>query len=214
MATKREDLDDIIKFYKNNSGPLLMVGFNRRFSKYLKEIKSKTKNRTSPLFINYRMNAGFKNGDSLIFKEGGRIIGEGCHIIDLFSYLVDSKIKSISYESISNNKSKFLKNDNKSIVLKYHDGSLCTLQYLSMGNNDIGKEFMEVHFDNKTILLHDYKSIEGFGVNIEKLNSKVSDKGHLEELIILHDYLNGKTEKWPINYDSMIETTLATFLIT
>ena len=83
-----------------------------------------------------------------------------------------------------------------------------------MGNNDIGKEFMEVHFDNKTILLHDYKSIEGFGVNIEKLNSKVSDKGHLEELIILHDYLNGKTEKWPINYDSMIETTLATFLIT
>tara|TARA_X000000368_G_scaffold384316_1_gene342813 strand:+ start:2535 stop:4661 length:2127 start_codon:yes stop_codon:yes gene_type:complete len=214
LATNREDLDDIIKFYKNNSGPLLMVGFNRRFSKYLKEIKSKTKNRTSPLFINYRMNAGFKNVDSLIFKEGGRIIGEGCHIIDLFSYLVDSKIKSISYESISKNKSKFLKNDNKSIVLKYHDGSLCTLQYLSMGNNDIGKEFMEVHFDNKTILLHDYKSIEGFGVNIEKLNSKVSDKGHLDELIILHDYLNGKTEKWPINYDSMIETTLATFLIT
>lgn len=213
LATTKKDLDEITNFYNTKSGPLLMVGFNRRFSKYLKEIKTKINNRNSPLFINYRMNAGFKSEDSLIFKEGGRIIGEGCHIIDLFGYLVDSKIKSISYESISKNKSKFLKNDNKSIVIKYKDGSLCTLQYLSMGSNEIGKEFMEVHFDNKTIFLNDYKSLSGYGINIKELNSKSSDKGHLDELIALHDYLSGKNEKWPIDYESMIETTLSTFLI-
>ena len=213
LSIYKSEIEEIIEFYKENSGPILMVGYNRRFSSYAREIKSVTSKRISPLFINYRMNAGFKPKDSLIFKEGGRIIGEGCHIIDLFSFLVDSKIKSISYESVTSDKSKYLSNDNKSVVIKYDDGSVCSLNYFSMGSKDLEKEFMEVHFDNKTILLYDYKYMESFGINLKEIKSVKSDKGHYDELLILHECLMGKNRNWPISLESMIETSLATFLI-
>ena len=70
-----------------------------------------------------------------------------------------------------------------------------------------------VHFDNKTILLYDYKYMEAFGINLKEIKSVKSDKGHYDELLILHECLMGKNRNWPISLESMIETSLATFLI-
>ena len=53
-----------------------------------RQLKKETKKSTQPLFINYRMNAGYKDPNNIIFDEGGRIIGEACHIIDLMSFIV------------------------------------------------------------------------------------------------------------------------------
>jgi len=70
--------------------PLLMVGFNRRFSPFAKEIKKHIENRINPMMISYRMNAGYIPLDHWVHEDGGRIIGEGCHIIDLFNYFTES----------------------------------------------------------------------------------------------------------------------------
>src|SRR5262249_28087405 len=55
-----EELDAIDEFYANNShAPLLMVGFNRRFSPAIRRAQEILARRSTPLIVNYRMNAGY-----------------------------------------------------------------------------------------------------------------------------------------------------------
>jgi len=210
LAISKEELEDIRNFYAENTGeqkPLLAVGFNRRFSNYLKEIKSHTSKRINPLFVTYRMNAGYIPSNHWVHEDGGRIIGEACHIIDIMNFLTESEIESVSCESLNPNNEKFIEADNKSIILKYKDGSVCNIGYFSVGSKQLSKEYMEIHFDEKSIVMDDYKSIKGFGIKINELTSSSSEKGQLQELEFLYDSLTGKTQNWPIELWDIIQTT-------
>jgi len=212
LCTTREELDEIKSLCESTGSPVLMVGFNRRFSKYLKEIKKQTKNRVSPLFIQYRMNAGFIPLDHWVHEDGGRVVGEACHIIDLMTFLTGSPVESVSQENLSPETDKYSMHDNRNITLKYKDGSVCNIQYFATGSKKYPKEFMEVHFDEKTIVMDDYKSLKGFGVHVKNLTSSTSEKGQLEELEYLYDCLKNGSE-WPINLWDIIQTTDITLKI-
>ena len=205
LATSYEELELIKNEIKTHSGQMLMVGYNRRFSPFIKEIKNHCKERMNPMIIQYRMNAGYKHSDSSAHGFGGRIIGECCHIVDLCSFLVGSDVVSIYSENITPSNDYYLSSDNKLITIKYSDGSVAIIQYFSMGSNNLSKEYMEVHFDGKSIKMDDYKSIKGYGLSINDKNEKLSNKGHYEELIEVYKSL--KTGKPPISVDSLIETS-------
>ena len=215
LAISQSELDKIKFFYKenNSNAPSLFVGYNRRFSKYLKEIESVTNNRIGPLFINYRMNAGYAPNDSWIHDDGGRIIGEACHIIDVMNFLTKSKILSISCESFSDIDSKYSSKDNKSFILKYECGSVCTIGYFSCGNKSVSKELLEVHFDGNSIVMDDYKSLKSYGVKINEISTANSQKGQLEELEDVYEYLSGKTSQMPIELEDLFQTTEISFLL-
>lgn len=215
LATNPTDLEAIKAFYTDGTGdkPVLMTGFNRRFSKYLQAVGKQTAKRVNPLFVHYRMNAGYIPLDHWTHEHGGRIVGECCHIIDTMTFLTQSELVSISHESLTPNNEKFSHTDNRSIVLKYKDGSVCTIHYFAVGSKKYPKEFMEVHFDEKTIIMEDYKKLTGFGVKVPSLGSSISQKGQLEELDALYNTLSGKTDKWPIELWDMIQTTAASFMI-
>jgi len=198
LATNIAELERIRNFYAEDDEkvkPFLMVGFNRRYSKYAQEIKKHTAKRINPLFILYRMNAGYIPLDHWVHENGGRIVGEACHIIDLMTFFTESKIKTICYESLTPITNKFSASDNKSIILKYEDGSMCTIEYLAVGSKEIPKEYMEIHFDEKTIVLDDYKSLKGYGLVINEIRTKTSEKGQYEELIALYNILKEKDNK-------------------
>ena len=213
LANNFGELKAIKDFYESSKeSPILFVGFNRRFSKYAMSIKKHVAQRQNPLLIRYRMNAGFIPYDHWIHEDGGRIVGEVCHIIDLMTFLTGSTIESINCQSLTNAHGKFKSDDNKSITLKYADGSVCAIDYFSVGNNSLSKEFMEVHYDGKSIILDDYKKLKGYGVNLE-INTRKSEKGQYEELLVLYDYLKGKRTAPPILVDDIFSTTEVTFLI-
>ena len=213
LCTTRQELEEIENFYSSNGkGPLLMVGFNRRFSKYAVEIRKHTNKRSGPLIINYRMNAGHIPLNLWVHEDGGRIVGEGCHIIDLMTSLTNSKITSISSEHLSPSSEKFSMHDNRSMVFKYEDGSVAHIQYFAIGSKSFPKEYMEVHFDEKTITMEDYKSLKGFGVNVHEFNASMSEKGQFEELEQLYTCLTTGGD-WPIPLWDMVQTTDATLAI-
>lgn len=211
LATNKNELDRIKKFFSESKGdkPLLMVGYNRRFSPYAKEVKQQTDKRINPLFIHYRMNAGYIPLDHWVHENGGRIVGEACHIIDLMTFFTDSQIKSISYESINPSTDHYNSSDNKSVILKYNDGSLCVIDYFAVGSKKFSKEYLEVHFDGKTIVMDNFTSLKGYGLKINEISTLKSDKGHLEELMALYDALVAKTSTWPIELNSLLQTTMA-----
>lgn len=212
LCTTREELQRIEELCTQDNSPLLMTGFNRRFSTYAREIKKHTATRINPLFVHYRMNAGYIPLEHWVHENGGRIVGEACHIIDLMTFLTDSRIVSISTEHLSPTTDKLSMHDNRSIVLKYEDGSVCTIHYFANGSKKFPKEYMEVHFDEKTIVMDDYKLLQGFGVKVKELKSTISQKGQLEELEYLYAALKQGGE-WPVALWDMVQTTAATFEI-
>jgi predicted dehydrogenase/threonine dehydrogenase-like Zn-dependent dehydrogenase len=217
LCTTEEELEKFRAFYSKAFGdqgpPLLMVGFNRRFSRYAREVKRLVSGRANPLFMHYRMNGGYIPLDHWVHSEegGGRIIGEACHIIDLFSFLTESRIRSFGAASLRPSTGSLNSSDNKSIFLEYEDGSLATLEYFSVGSKQLSKEFLEVHFDEKSIIVDDYKYIRGYGLKVADIRAREPDKGQLDELKILARYLSGGGDQWPISWESMLETTKITF---
>jgi len=84
---------------------------------------------------------------------------------------------------------------------------------LATGSKDFPKEYFEVHFDEKTIVIDDYKSIKGYGVKIDEMRGDIPEKGHLRELEILYQVLQGETGKWPIELWDIFQTTEVTFAL-
>lgn len=219
LCTTKLELDEIKGFFnskfktQNQTLPLLMVGFNRRFSPFAKEIKKQIQNRINPMIITYRMNAGYIPLDSWVHEDGGRIVGEGCHIIDLFNYFTESEIETVSVDNVTPNTKTISSTDNVSINLKYKDGSLTNLIYTSLGTSEYFKESLELYCDNKIYKMIDYLELKIIGNKVSKKVLKKQDKGHLQELIELYDILIGNTEKLPIELDDMIQTTIAALII-
>ena len=208
LATTLEQLDEIKSFFKENEGkqvPLLTVGFNRRYSQYAKEIKRLLDGRTAPVFIRYRMNAGFVPGDAWIHGDGGRIIGEGCHLIDLMQFLIDRPVSDCSAAHFKPQVGYYLSEDNRFITMEFEDGSVAEIEYFACGSKSLPKEYMEVHWENKSIIMDDYKLLTGYDVKVKSLKSSLSRKGHEEEWLALYDSM--KAGRNPIDINSLFRTT-------
>lgn len=214
LCISEEELQEIETFYETKGEkPLLMVGFNRRFSKYATEIKRHTSKRINPLLMRYRMNAGYIPLDHWVHESGGRIIGEGCHILDLMRYFTESPIQQIQSIQLSPKNDHYSSTDNTSIQIKYQDGSIAIIDYFANGSKSLMKEQLEVHFDGKSIIMEDFKKLIGYGIKVNNLESKISQKGQLEELKVLYHSLTETNQPWPISLEEMIETTRASFVV-
>lgn len=209
LTLNRHELEEIKKYYsKNYRKNLLLVGYNRRFSKYSRKVKKLLKNRSNPMIVNYRMNAGYIPRDSWVQKKegGGRNLGEACHIYDLFNYLTDAKVISIDAKSIIPKTDHYLKNDNFSAIISYDDGSVCNLIYTALGNKEYPKEHMEVYVDGKVFVMEDYKSLKTYGRKTKGMSSKLSKKGQFEGLACFLDSIASGGD-WPIPLWQLIQAS-------
>lgn len=182
LAINQGELKQILDFYSTTpDAPLLLTGFNRRFSKQAEAIHRVVEKRGGPMAINYRMNAGYIPLEHWVHGEegGGRNIGEACHIYDLFTYLTGAEVTLVEAQSISR--------DNFIATMTFHDGSIASLTYTSLGSKEHPKEQMEVFVEGKVLVLNDYKSP----------SSQIPEKGQKEELIAFANAIQ-EGEHWPI----------------
>jgi len=212
MALSQEELDKLVLVLNKQKIPF-MVGFNRRFSSFSAEIKKMVSKRVNPLIINYRMNAGYIPPEVWVHTEegGGRNIGEACHIYDLFTYFTESEIKEVSAFSIDTKSENILNNDNFNALLKYNDGSVCSLTYTASGHKEVPKELMDIYFDGKTISLNDYRELTVFGILGKNKKNIFQDKGQLNELKAFGDFIKNKDKNdigpiplWQLNQATVI----------
>lgn len=214
LTLKVEELAEIEEFYAENpGGPLLMVGFNRRFAPAMQTIRQILEKRTTPIIANYRMNAGFIPREHWVHgpEGGGRNIGEACHIYDLFNSLCGgAKEVAVNAYSIDPVSKQWNKNDNFVATIKYSDGSVCTLTYTALGDKTYPKEKMEVFADGKVLVMDDYKSVTVHGGKHKGWSDKTGQKGQLQELEMLADtLLRGKG--WPISLPEQIQASRISF---
>lgn len=197
MVTTFDQYKKLASFLQNNPRAPFCVDYNRSFAPFIQKIKWETVNRYSPLVVSYRMNAGYIPPDHWVQRDigAGRIIGEACHIFDLFCFLTGANPLSVSVEALRPTSDDLFPTDNFSTTISFDDGSLCTLLYTSIGHTALGKEYMEVFFDSKSIIMDDYYKLRGYGVS-HAFDETVSqqDTGHKR---LITEFFEGiKKKEW------------------
>jgi predicted dehydrogenase len=214
LALNAGELDAIEEFFHTHpEAPLLMTGFNRRFSPALVRAREVLAARQGPAILNYRVNAGYLPPEHWVHGEqgGGRNIGEACHIYDVCNFLIGGHPQHTYAQAVAPASAQWRRNDNFVATLGYPDGSVCTVTYTSLGHNDYAKERMEVFVDGTVIALDDYKSLTVTGARDRNWIGSAADKGHTQELVALANGL--QTGQWPISLADQIAATRTSFAV-
>jgi len=210
-----EELDEIESLLvEQESPPVLMVGFNRRFSPAAKRVKDFYSNVSAPLAVTIRFNAGAIPADHWTQSDeegGGRIVGEACHAIDLATYLTGSLPVRVFAESIGGENAPTISDDQCMITLRHANGSISTIAYLSGGDKAFPKERVEVFGGGQVAVIDDFRAVTtcaGGKTTTEKLRQ---DKGHDEEVAAFARALDAEGEG-PISWPELRAVTLASLL--
>lgn len=209
LAITLEQLKEVWETYQRTGGRVL-VGYNRRFSPYVRKIAEFFKNRTAPLSMLYRVNAGpLEQGHWMRGTEegGSRIIGEGCHFIDVMMFLANSLPVRLFARTLNTHEP-----DTTQIVIEFADGSIGALYYLTTGDPAVPKEYLEVHAGGSSAILRDFRELQlTRHSKTETVRSAGQDKGHRDELRAFVDsVLSG--QPMPIPMEWAVVNTLATLL--
>jgi predicted dehydrogenase/threonine dehydrogenase-like Zn-dependent dehydrogenase len=215
LALNEQELAEIETFYEGRSdAPMLMTGFNRRFSPAIARARELLAGRATPLVADYRMNAGYIPLDQWVHgpEGGGRNIGEACHVYDVFDALVgDADVAAVSAHAIRPDGTRLAANDNFVATVSYADGSVCTLTYTALGHRDHPKERLEVFADNTVLTLDDYKSLSTTGSG-RGWRATTQHKGHVEELEALARALR-EGGAWPISLEEQLRAMRIAFAV-
>jgi len=162
--------------------PILMVGFNRRFSPLVEKAKQLLDARSEPKSFIMTVNAGEIPADHWVqdpIEGGGRIIGEACHFIDLLRFLADAPIAGISGVQMGAAPGVVIRDDKATIIMEFEDGSFGAIHYLANGNKSFPKERLEVFCGGGILQLDNFRSMKGYGwPGFKKMKLSRQDKGN------------------------------------
>ncbi|HWQ05425.1 MAG TPA: bi-domain-containing oxidoreductase [Longilinea sp.] len=215
LAISPAELDEIetVLAGLNDQSPRLTVGFNRRFAPFSRELQHFLQNRSEPMAVHYRVNAGFLPASHWLHdpqQGGGRIIGEGCHFIDYLTWLVGQSPVTVQAAGLPDGGR--YHEDNVQVTFTFPDGSLGTLTYLANGDKAFTKERIEVFSSGRVAVLDDFRTLtlvhDGHRTLMQSRLSQ--DKGHRacwESFLTTVRSMKAP----PIPYSDLIAVTRASF---
>lgn len=159
----------------------LMIGFNRRFAPHVVKMKELLDPLDLPKNFVMTVNAGDIPADHWTQDPavgGGRIIGEGCHFIDLLRHLAGAEIVSHNAMALGAHPALAVRNDKVSILLGFADGSVGVVNYLANGHKAVPKERLEVFAGGRVLQMDNFLKLRGHGWGgFSKMNLWSQDKG-------------------------------------
>jgi len=209
LALNLEDIDSIQSVLSDQGlmAPRLMIGFNRRFSPTAIKMKSLLDTTKQPKCLIATINAGRLPANHWAHNPkigGGRIIGEGCHFIDLLRFFIGAPITDVVTTQISLSPSDGIKNDKVTITLSFEDGSIGTIHYFANGPKAFMKERYEAFVADKYLRLENFQKLKAIGWGKGASLKGKQDKGHAAALnAFISSIKNGAAS--PIPLDQVLE---------
>ncbi len=195
------------------SGSLLAVGFNRRFSRHARAVRDHFAARRGPLAIHYVIAAGPPPAGTWILDPaagGGRIRGEACHFVDLCSFLVGAPPSEVYARALGRDPEV---DDSISAMLAFGDGSTATIEYLARASSSLPKERFEASADGRTAQCDNYRVTRLLGAGSErKLRSVNQDKGQATAVAEVVSAVRSGAAS-PLTIAELVDVTRATFAI-
>lgn len=203
LALTMEELDDVEAAWRE-SGRVLFVGFNRRWSEPVRLVREHFAGGAGPLVITYRVSAGTLPDSHWYHdrRQGGRLLGEVCHFIDTCSAIVGSDAVDVC--AMGSGRGELLLDDDLVVTLKYSDGSLANISYASGGDVSTEKERIEILGRGRSASIIDFRHVV-FDGHVTKLGGQ--DKGHQAEIDAFRgEFRTAREKPWQLGIESMRAT--------
>lgn len=221
LAIDEEGLEMIIEAHNDLSSkgsvPMLMIGFNRRFAPQVRKMKDLLDAVKEPKVFIMTVNAGAIPAEHWTQDPGiggGRIIGEGCHFIDLLRFLTGYPINSSVSTIIGRSPGVIVRDDKVSFTLSFADGSVGTIHYLANGNKAFPKERLEVFCAGGILQLDNFRRLQGWGwPGFKSMKLWQQNKGNEECVAEFIKAIKEGTGS-PIPFSELVEVTRVSFNIT
>lgn len=183
MAITEEECREVVRVVKE-TGRHLMVGFNRRFAPDYVAVKNTLRGRSGPVVIGCRVNSpgisgGYWMADPAI---GGAILGEACHFVDLFYWMLESEPVAVSAYSLPTGKSEPVGENNLVASFRFADGSIANLTYSTVGSKTSGGERLEVFQPGSGAVTEDFKGHTVKKSIASRTRRMFPNKGYPEQL--------------------------------
>ncbi len=180
LALRREEVAEVARAHAEacaaGRSPVLMVGFNRRFAPQVQRIARLLEGASGPKSFVMTVNAGAIPAEHWTQDPesgGGRIVGEGCHFIDLIRHLAGSRVRAIDVCTMD-----APTRDTVSIQMSFEDGSIGTVHYFANGPKAFPKERLEVFASGRVLQLDNFRKLRGFAwPGFRNMNLWSQDKG-------------------------------------
>jgi predicted dehydrogenase len=190
-------------------GARLVVDFNRRFAPSTQAAMAALAGRVDPLHVHCRVNAGSLPGDHWLRQRergGGRLVGEGCHFVDLCSALVGRPAQSVAVSPLGQGPTT-LPADSFILTLTYDDGSVATIAYVATGSSRMAKERIEIIGAGESLVIEDFRRLVRHGARPKlRRPAAAQDKGHTALLGAALAFFRGDGHP-PISYTELLATS-------
>ncbi len=214
LALSTDERDSVMNAAGSAPGTLL-VGFNRRFSPLLQEMRSFLAAPGTPMTISYRVSAGKLPDDHWtndLAQGGGRALGESCHFVDSVAFLAGSPVIEVHVSGHGPQSRPVQAYDNLVVNLRFADSGVASVVYVADGSPRVPKERIEGFCGPRTAILDDYTALELFDAGShDKRRLKAQDKGHRQEIV---EFLEAaRTGQPAVRLHEIDNVTLATLAI-
>ena len=185
LALTCAGLDEVEKAWRD-TGRQLALGFNRRWAPAVLAAQRVLAQVQTPKLVVYRIAAGrVPDGHwYLDRRQGGRLLGEVCHFVDLAQALVGADIAdavSVTGGEASQG------TDGTVVALRFADGSVASIAYGS-AKPVAGKERIEVLAGSNQVIIDDFRSVLANGRTLWKGRQ---DKGHRAQAVAFRQAVQG-----------------------
>jgi predicted dehydrogenase/threonine dehydrogenase-like Zn-dependent dehydrogenase len=203
LALKLDDLVRIEAAAQARPELRVMVGFNRRFAPQVVKIKQLLAGTPGTKTLLMTVNAGAIPAQHWTQDPavgGGRLVGEGCHFVDLLRFLAGAPIESFQLARMAAATA-----DTVSLTLRFADGSIGTVLYLANGSKAFSKERLEIFAAGRVLQLDNFRRLTGYGwPGFTKMNLWRQDKGQKAcAAAFVEAVTNGQAS--PIPLDELLE---------
>jgi predicted dehydrogenase/threonine dehydrogenase-like Zn-dependent dehydrogenase len=208
LALTEEQLLEVLDTVAESGNDRIMVGFNRRFAPLFADLRERLGPFRGPVSARYLVNAGRLESGSWYLNEeleGSRFAGEGGHFIDTLSALVGHDPVEVQATGTG---------ANVHATLRFSDGSVATISYVTDGSPRFPKETLDVTGDGRNGRLDNFQRVSVWsskGRNGRRSRAG-QDKGQRAQLErFVRTVRTGSA--MPIPLESLVATTRATLAV-
>ena len=207
LALTGEELDRVLATVDATRNDRLLVGFNRRYAPLLVEMRDRFGESSEPTNARYLVNAGRLGSNSWYQDsdaEGSRFVGEGGHFVDTLSWWIGSDpVEVVTMKAAGP--------DELQMSLRYDDGSLATITYLTNAHRRFPKETFEASTSGRTARLDNFRRTTVWSGPRARVRRALGspDKGQSAQIQKFLDAVRS-SGPMPISLESLTTTTRAT----